>query len=139
MKIYLAAKLPAQQDVANFASDLVRGGKHEVTDAWWDRAWQPVKPEAHKELAQELLEAIREAEALIIIPPDEGGVGCFIEFGYALALDKGIHVLQKTGFSSSWDRWNPIHHKRHSSFFHLDDSVRIWDDPADLLKHLSQG
>lgn len=122
MKLYLAAKQPMERDVLTVVEVLERRG-HSFTYKWWELAWEPVKPEAHWELSDTMLAAIEEADALVLVPPDAGGVGCFIELGYAIGLQKDVYVLRHTSMYGGRSVLGRAR-ARESSFFHNEDRLQ---------------
>lgn len=121
MKLYIAAKQPIENDVRRFVRALESNG-HEITLPWWDEAWEPVKPEAHWELTARMLDAIDAADALVLIPPATGGLGCFIETGYAVGKQKDVYVVRLTSVLAGDDLLAALHDRK-SSFFHNEDIV----------------
>lgn len=120
MKLYIAAKYPVERDVKDVIAKLEAAG-FEFPMPWWKADWEPITPAAHWELTDQMLRAIRESDALVIIPPDAGGVGSFIETGYAMGLGKDVFRIRYTS-THTGDRQAKTH-DRHSSFFHNEDFI----------------
>lgn len=131
MKLYLSAKLgskkrPLASELLRFVDRLEEDG-HEITYPWWKAAWLPVRPEAHWELSSEIIAGIVEADALVLIPPDQGGVGCFLETGFAMGLKKDVHLVRFPGIR---------YYGRESSFFHNEDLVTEWKQGHQFLSYI---
>lgn len=127
MKLYLSAELgslkqPLARGTRRFAEQLETEG-HETTYKWWENAWLPVKPEAHWELSADKIAAIREADALVLIPPDSGGVDCFLEAGFAMGMNKHVHLVRCATISRHSSMEGVSYHGRESSFFHNEELV----------------
>lgn len=125
MKLYLAGKKGDSGYIGRYAKALEEDG-HEVVYSWWDMAWEPVKAEAHAEMSRRMIEAIEAADLLILIPPKEGGLGCFYEAGYAAGYGIPVVLLRDTAtdperYAMSGSRKNGRWFPRSSSFFHNHD------------------
>ena len=135
MKIYVAGKYPPTAEYKRVKKLLVEAG-HEITFDWSTYGWKPEAPQSHNYMAQRMLEAVTEAEALVLVVPNtSGGTGCFIEFGYALAQGKPISVYSpKTtkGFVAAERK--PA---RSSSFWYA-DGVTMTFSPDEIKDWLNE-
>jgi nucleoside 2-deoxyribosyltransferase len=124
VNIYLAGELGASHYIENTVAPALERAGHTITKKWWNEDWEPVTYRAHSVVALQRESSVRRAYALVLVPPNDGGTGCFIEFGIALALGIPVYVLHPDG---------PERKHRHSSFFHHPD-VTILNHVNGLLK-----
>jgi nucleoside 2-deoxyribosyltransferase len=124
VKFYLAGKLDDSHYIENTVTPALERAGHTITKKWWNEDWEPVTYRAHSVVARQCESSVCRADALVLVPPRDGGTGCFIEFGIAFALGIPVYVLHPDG---------PQRNQRHSSFFHHPD-VTILNHVNGLLK-----
>lgn len=106
MRVYVAGRvkdIPAVQR----AQAIVRGFGHEITFDWtgdngevrddWSGA-----PERAREISSMERDAVRDADALVLVWHEHGGLGALIETGMALAQGKRIIVYGEPRESVFW-------------------------------------
>lgn len=84
-RFYLATRKD-RADQANAISGVLKGFGWERTLTWSDQAF--ADSESYAELAQAELQAIQDADVLIVMLP--GGYGTHVEIGAAIALGKPV-------------------------------------------------
>lgn len=92
MKFYIASRTARANDVHALKALLQKAG-HDVYD--WTMFASIKRPYIEREvapIAQEELEAIKQADIFILLG-DEGGTGMYVELGYALATNTKIYCV----------------------------------------------
>ena len=96
MKVYLAARFARKDEMVTYAEDLDRLG-HEVTSRWLEVEVDPGTPLSHptwSQLAQQVLDDIRRADALISFTEASGGGSARqVELGIGLGLGKRVYIV----------------------------------------------
>jgi hypothetical protein len=96
MKVYLASRFTRKDEMATYAEDLNRLG-HQVTSRWLGVEFDPGTPLSHpnwSQLAQQDLDDIRRADALICFTETSGGGAArHAEFGIGLGLGKRVYIV----------------------------------------------
>lgn len=105
MKVYIAAPWPIRDEAIQAMLILERQG-HFVTSRWLKVEEDDTDPYVLEKAAYEDLANIREADALLLLHPEDwhnkGTGGRHVEFGYALALAKQIIIVGR--------KTNAFHH-----------------------------
>ncbi|TWP35322.1 hypothetical protein [Leekyejoonella antrihumi] len=88
MKVYVAGPLADAEAVREVQSALVAAG-HRLTLDWTQEALvaenYASRPDASAAMAHEMLAAVLDADAVIVVTSDDDGRGMFVELGAALA------------------------------------------------------
>ena len=96
MNVYLTARFARKDEMTTYAADLNRLG-HQVTSRWLGVEFDPNTPLSHpnwSQLAQQDIDDIRRADALICFTePSGGGAACHAEFGIGLGLGKRMYIV----------------------------------------------
>jgi len=99
MRVYVATAF-VNWRAAYEAHQILEGVGCRVTSADWVEDAAALEgddseaPEYRREAAARgCLAAIDRSDALVLIEPAEGGVGCFVEVGYALAKGMPVYVV----------------------------------------------
>lgn len=130
MKVYIAARYSRKHEVGGIASKLRKMG-FEVVSTWHKEVHVPsvqlakIKPKTLRTYAERDLLEVRECEVLLFLSESDQAYnrrgGRHVEFGYALALGKGIAVVGP--------HENIFHHlKGVQHHDDVDDFVKEWDD-----------
>lgn len=87
MKIYVAAKYPSKA-IAERVAKTLEGDGHTITHKWWDveesGTLQTMERANMRRYASDDLVGVITADAVVVLVPDEGGVGMWVEAGAAL-------------------------------------------------------
>ncbi|MCH8184664.1 MAG: hypothetical protein IH862_01015 [Chloroflexi bacterium] len=96
MKVYLTARFARKDEMSSYAEDLKRLG-HAVTSRWLEVEFDPGTPLSHpnwSQLAQQDLDDIRRADALVCFTETSGGGSArHVEFGIGLGLGKRVYIV----------------------------------------------
>ena len=129
VKIYVAGPLADVATVRAVQADVVAAG-HELTLDWTEDAALPgnygSQPDASGTLAQAEVNAVMEADAVLVIASDHDGRGMFVELGAALARAEQrelVHVVV-------------VGEIRHESVFYFHPAVQRVPSVQDWLEQL---
>lgn len=97
MNVYVATRFN-NYTAATLAHDQLLAAKHVPTSGWVSVAHElkgdcqavPIGHPRRIGEAQQDLDDVERADALLLLVTDEGGCGMWIEFGYAMALGKRV-------------------------------------------------
>ena len=97
MNVYLTARFARKDEMTTYAADLNRLG-HQVTSRWLGVEFDPNTPLSHpnwSQLAQQDIDDIRRADALICFTEPSGGRAArHAEFGIGLGLGKRMYIVE---------------------------------------------
>lgn len=93
MNIYVAAPWPRRAEAALVAKMLTDDG-HRITHRWWEvepgDTGDNLDNEGYVEFAANDQLGVKNADALLLLVPKQGGCGMFVELGLALAYGKAV-------------------------------------------------
>lgn len=96
MKVYLTARFARRDEMSTYVEDLKRLG-HQVTSRWLGVEFDPLTPLSNprwSELAQQDVDDIRKADALICFTETSGGGAArHVELGIGLGLGKRVYIV----------------------------------------------
>lgn len=131
MDVYVASKFSNKVEVKR-VQDLLRSAGHEITYDWTnddqidvagpcDSYKIPVNLKVARDLARQDYLGVRAAHAVIFLPVEEGGRGCYTEMGFAIAWKIPVIVV------------GPYFN---SIFMYLPGVVRVNDTPEKIVANL---
>lgn len=92
MRIYVASKFANAMKCAEIANTLKQFG-HEITFEWWTEECDKRKDRV--QIARDEVQGVKDAYAVVLLQPREGGCGCWIEVGIAIADGTPIYYLDE--------------------------------------------
>lgn len=97
MKFYIASRLKHKSEVKKLIKKLEAEG-HSCVHDWTDgKRLKPYEENLHQsqKVADKQVRAIKDCDLFVLLNPDKGGTGMYVELGVALAEGKHTFVVGK--------------------------------------------